>query len=392
MKIRFERGALAAVAGLVASLILVVVLSPLDRSTSSPKASIRLAISQLVPAKPVPVEVKIVSGQVSLPDDGSMEETEGFMARVAKVMAELVAEVKAKVTPVMPKMAGIDTLTGVMSGNADDRFAHAELLKSPGVLTETFRQLGYDLDSVGAGKAEVPRLFLASLPGDLKEVPETHVRKSLFFQAVLPLVLQANEEILRDRRRLWNIHYQQSLGQKPGPADRLWLKVMAERYDVKKSGIEALLKRVDIIPPSLALAQAAEESGWGTSRFVRDGNAVFGQWTFSETGSLVPAKRDNGKSHKIKAFSSLLDSVRSYVHNLNTHAAYRQMRRVRQGLRLIGAPLEGLLLAENLKSYSQRGGEYVETIKVLIKTNNLHLLDDARLRVPTQPQVGSSDA
>lgn len=374
------------------SLILVVVLSPLDRSTSSPKASIRLAISQLVPAKPVPVEVKIVSGQVFMPDDGSMDETEGFMARVAKVMAELVADVKAKVTPVKPKMAGIDTLTGVMSGNAVDRFSHPELLKLPGLLSKTFQQMGYDLDRVRAGEAEVPRLFLASLPGDLNEIQKPQVRKSLFFQTVLPLVLQANEEILRDRRRLWNIHYQQSLGQKPGPADRLWLKVVAERYGVKKSGIEALLNRVDIVPPSLALAQAAEESGWGTSRFVRDGNAVFGQWTFSETGSLVPGKRDNGKSHKIKTFSSLLDSVRSYIHNLNTHAAYRQMRRVRQGLRLMGAPLEGLLLAESLKSYSQRGDEYVETIKVLIKTNNLHRLDDARLRGPTQPQVGSSDA
>lgn len=374
------------------SLILVVVLSPLDRSTSSPKASIRLAISQLVPAKPVPVEVKIVSGQVFMPDDGSMEEAEGFMARVAKVMAELVAEVKAKVTPVKPKMAGIDTLTGVMSGNAVDRFSHPELLKLPGLLSKTFQQMGYDLDRVRAGEAEVPRLFLASLPGDLNEIQKPQVRKSLFFQTVLPLVLQANEEILRDRRRLWNIHYQQSLGQKPGPADRLWLKVVAERYGVKKSGIEALLNRVDIIPPSLALAQAAEESGWGTSRFVRDGNAVFGQWTFSDTGSLVPGKRDNGKSHKIKTFPSLLDSVRSYIHNLNTHAAYRQMRRVRQGLRLMGAPLEGLLLAESLKSYSQRGDEYVETIKVLIKTNNLHRLDDARLRGPTQPQVGSSDA
>ena len=325
-------------------------------------------------------------------DDGAMEETEGFVSKAVKAVAELVAEVKARVVPEKPKMAGIDTLTGVVSNHALDGFSHAKLMKSPGLLTKTFQRLDYDLDSVRAGKAEVPRLFLASLPGDLKEIRETRVRKSLFFQTVLPLVLQANEEILRDRRRLWKIHYQQSLGQKPGPADRLWLKVMAERYGVKKGGIEALLKRVDVIPPSLALAQAAEESGWGTSRFVREGNAVFGQWTFLDAGNLIPAKRDNGKLHKIKAFPSLLESVRAYARNLNTHAAYRQLRRVRHGLRVIGAPLEGLLLAENLKSYSQRGGEYVETIKVLIKTNNLHRLDDARLRVPTQPQIGSSDA
>ena len=278
------------------------------------------------------------------------------------------------------EMAGIDSLTGVFSVSAVERYHRLSRMKTSGALSKTFKQLGYDLDRVRSGETAVPRLFLASLPGDIRHIRETSARKALFFKTVLPLVLQVHEEILRDRRRLWNLHFQTSLGMKTGPADRLWLMVMAERYGFERVSIEALLKRVDIIPPSLALAQAAEESGWGTSRFVREGNAVFGQWTYSNTGSLVPSRRDVDKQHRVRTFNSLLDSVRAYAHNLNTHAAYRQMRKVRSNLRLKGAPLDGLVLVENLKSYSQRGQKYVEGIRALIKRNNLHRFDDARLR------------
>ena len=306
-------------------------------------------------------------------------------ARAAKAVANFVAELTTRIVPTPPKVAGIDTLIGAFSENSNDGDIKARFLKSPESLSETLNELGYDLNRVGAGEAEVPRLFLARLPGGLGNIREAQVRKLLFFKSLLPLILQANEEILRDRRRLWKIHYQQSLGQKPSPADRLWLEVMTERYGVKEGRIEKLLKRVDIIPPSLALAQAAEESGWGTSRFVIEGNAVFGQWTFSDTGGLAPKNRDKDKTHKIKAFPCLLDSVRSYIRNLNTHGAYAQMRRVRNSLRIIGAPLEGLMLAENIKRYSQRGEKYVEAIKDLIQSNKLHRLDDARLREASLP-------
>ncbi len=373
MTLRFELGALIAVAGLVASLFLLVLLSPLDTETSSPKASLRLAVSQTVPEKTVPNTTEAaLADAMSAPGE--------IVAKAAKAVADFVAGVTARIVPPKPKMAGIDTLTGAFSVNAQEDHFKAHLLKSQDSLPETFNKLGYDLNRVGAGEAEVPRLFLARLPGSLGKIREAPVRKSIFFKTVLPLVLQANEEILGDRRRLWNIHYQRSLGQKTGPADRLWLVMMKERYGVKKGGIETLLKRVDVIPPSLALAQAAEESGWGTSRFVIEGNAVFGQWTFSDTRSLVPGKRDNDKRHKIKTFPRLIDSVRAYIRNLNTHAAYRKMRQVRHSLRMMGAPLEGLMLAETIKHYSQRGEKYVDTIKNLIESNKLHRLDDARLR------------
>jgi len=373
MKLRFEHGALLAVAGLVAGLILTVGLNPLNTETSSPKASLRLAVSQAVPEKMAGGNVpgNVPGVDLSVP--------EKIVEQAAQAVAELVAVV-AKIVSAPTNMAGIDTLTGVFDVDDVDLVHRLQRLKTTGALSEKFDKLGYDLDRVRAGNATVPRLFLASLPGDIRNIREARLRKSLFFKSVLPLVLQANEEIMRDRRRLWNIHFQQSLDKKLGPADRLWLMVMAERYNVKRGDIDTLLKRVDIIPPSLALAQAAEESGWGTSRFIHEGNAVFGQWTFSESGNLVPARRDDGQVHRIRAFSSLLDSVRAYARNLNTHGAYREFRRQRHALRLKGAPLDGLLMVDNLKSYSQRGEKYVETIRTLIETNNLHRLDDARLR------------
>lgn len=359
MTIRFERGALIAVAGLVAGLISAVILSPLEKATVAPKASLRLAVSQPVPA---PVFTPV------------------FTQPAEDVMLVLAPPARERIKPpISLKMAGIDTLTGFMSVNDVDRTSTEKFLKTTQALSETFNQLGYDLDLVRSGQADVPRLFLASLPGDLKDIREARVRKTLFFKTVLPLILQVNEEILRDRRRLWRLDFQRGLGLKLGPADRLWLMVIAERYSLKNATIEDLLKRVDIVPPSLALAQAAEESGWGTSRFVREGNAVFGQWTFSDTGNLEPARRDEDKTHKIRAFPSLLESVRAYAHNLNTHPAYRKMRKVRHGFRLKGAPLEGLLMVGNLKSYSERGEKYVETIRALIEANNLQRFDDARL-------------
>jgi Bax protein len=343
--IRFERGALVAVCALAVGLIVAVVASPLDRATAAPKASLRLAVSALLPPP--------------------------AMAPARKPHKRSMAA----------SGAGIDTITGMFSVLLPPQPYWTQLPPETTVetLSETFRELGYDLQRVRDGAATVPRLFLASLPGDLKDVREVTERKSLFFKTVLPLVLQVNEEILRDRRRLWKIHYQMSLGERLAAADRLWLTVMAERYALERGDIQGLLDRVDVIPPSMALAQAAEESGWGTSRFVQEGNAVFGQWTYSDTGSLVPLRRGEDKNHKVKAFSTLHESVRAYAMNLNTHRAYERFREVRASLRTEGAPLDGYLLADNLTSYSERGERYVRTIKLLIEVNRLRHLDDARL-------------
>ncbi|MCW9003393.1 MAG: glucosaminidase domain-containing protein, partial [Rhodospirillales bacterium] len=238
--------------------------------------------------------------------------------------------------------------------------------------------LSYDLDAVLKG-TEVPRVFLASFPTDLSTVSEVQTRKTLFFKTVLPLVLKANERLRADRRRLWDMHFQRAMGLRLNAADRLWLEGMAERYKTRPNDIEALLVHVDVIPTSLALAQAAEESGWGTSRFAREGNALFGQWTFDETKGLIPEEREDGQRHAVKKFTSLADAVQAYMHNLNTHRAYRDLRKYRAALRKKAVEPTGEHLVGTLHRYSQRGEEYIDSLRTIMDANNLNALDDARL-------------
>lgn len=248
-------------------------------------------------------------------------------------------------------------------------------------VAEIFERIGYRLDGVRE-EGKVPRVFLASLPDDLREIRHVSTRKLMFIKTTLPLILHVNELILSDRSRIDALWSKSRKGVVPSAAESAWLDDKAAEYNLKKFSFGALLARVDVIPPSLALAQSAEESGWGTSRFAHEGNALFGQrvWRGNGQDGMVPKQREDGQTFRVKAFDYLIDGVKSYVRNLNTHRAYRGFRRQRHELRLKGAPLDGLLMVDNLKSYSQRGDKYVETIRTLIETNNLHRLDDARLR------------
>ena len=267
-----------------------------------------------------------------------------------------------------------------VSSDADTRSRGPEVVATADRLSRTFALLGYDLESVISKDQPVPRVFLASLPRDMKEIREIKARKALFFQSILPLVLQANEEILKERKRLWRLRTAMRMGRQVSAVDRLWLSVIREKYRVKSHDIDELLRRVDIIPPSMALAQAAEESGWGTSRFVREGNAIFGQWTFSKSDAgIAPLMRDPGKNHRVKAFDSLLDSVRAYAVNLNTNQAYEGLRALRADMRRAGSPIDGSVLARTLSKYSQRGAAYVKSIRSIIAVNRLRQLDDVRL-------------
>ena len=245
-------------------------------------------------------------------------------------------------------------------------------------LSETFSTLEYDFNNVRDQGAAVPRVFVDKMPRDMPEIQVPAEKKRMFFKLVLPLVLQANNQIMNERKRLLNIFKSQPRFEKLSPENKAWLVELCNRYNIDTINVPELKRRVDIIPPSLALAQAAEESGWGTSRFAMEGNALFGQWTFANKDSLIPKERDRGKIHRVRTFSSLLHAVQAYLHNLNTHHAYWNFRSRRAKLRKVGKHLTGVRLAKTLVRYSERGKKYVRTIQSIIKTNRLHNLDKAR--------------
>lgn len=231
----------------------------------------------------------------------------------------------------------------------------------------------------------VPRVFLTKLPETLPELDNANHKKRLFTSALLPLVLRANELILSDRARLMELRgkFENQILLKR--AERKWLQTMAKKYRLKRKkdfrtkDIDFLLYKVDIIPPSLALAQAAMESGWGTSRFAQAGNALFGEWIWGDGDGLMPLGREEGKTHKIKKFEYLLDSISSYMTNLNRHPSYEELRRRRAELRELNIAVTGAALAPALVDYSERGADYVNDILSIINYNDLDGLDGARL-------------
>ncbi len=245
-------------------------------------------------------------------------------------------------------------------------------------LAVVFDRIGYRLERVRR-HGEVPRLYLADLPRDLPGVRAPATRKDLFIKAVLPLILRVNERIGHDRERIQGLRAAMRSGAAAGPADATWLDSIRDRYGVDGGGFDALLRRVDVVPPSLALAQAAAESGWGTSRFAHKGNALFGQRIFRDGDGMVPQRRERGLRHRVRAFDRLIDGVATYVHNLNTHWAYAAFRRARATMRDRGGALDGYRLAGTLIRYAEDRQIYIGTIRSIIRVNGLETFDRAWL-------------
>ncbi len=243
-------------------------------------------------------------------------------------------------------------------------------------------RLDYDLTAVRRGIAAVPAVFLDNLPKALPALQSPQERKRLFIKTLLPLILAANEKILANRFRLQSLRNRFGSLEKMPADDRRWLLALAARYnvDTRKADVPGrLLKRVDIIPPSLAIAQAAEESGWGTSRFATGGNALFGQRTWAKGAGLVPGERENGARFEVKAFARLAHAVEGYMLNLNRHAAYGRLRTLRAAMRARGERIDGLALIAGLDRYSERGDGYQRNLRAIIRANRLHQFDMARL-------------
>ena len=247
-------------------------------------------------------------------------------------------------------------------------------IDSAAELEALFDQLGYRWPPGD----QVPAIALQRLPPDFAEIRSSTDRKHLFLRALLPIVLAENRR-LREQRQLVLL----LLDNPPLANGRLekWLTETARKYRIRgdlrqaKNRIE-LLKRLDEIPTALVLAQAALESGWGTSRFALEGNSLFGQWTYKKTGGLTPENRDEDATHSVKAFPNLQASVRAYLHNLNIGHAYEDLRDTRARLRAAGQKPGPLQLATHLQRYSQRGEDYVREVQRMITSRDfaaLHL-------------------
>ena len=169
--------------------------------------------------------------------------------------------------------------------------------------------------------------------------------------------------------------------------EKKWLEKKYKQYGVTSKDLTTLKIRMDEIPVSLALAQAAKETGWGTSRFAQEGNALFGQWTWSGEG-LKPKEADENKGHKVMKFNVLQASVRAYQRNLNTHRSYKNFRLARAHLRDKDQPLDSLILSQFLKNYAETGNQYVEVLQKIINQNNLKDFDDAKL-LPSSKELES---
>lgn len=244
-----------------------------------------------------------------------------------------------------------------------------------------FEDLGYDLKSVRAGQKVKP-IYLTKLPKDLKTLGDTKKKRELFIKIVLPLILDENEKITQDRKKLFKI-----LGKNFNTVgERVWIKRRFKEYKIEDKDLAKLKMRMDIIPVSIALAQAANESGWGTSRFALEGNALFGQWTWSKKG-ISPKNKDPDQSHKILQFQILKASVRAYKNNLNTHNAYKEFREVRAQLRQNNEQITGLALTKYLKNYAAIGEKYVAILEDIIEKNSLTDFDKANL-LPTNLKKG----
>ena len=240
-------------------------------------------------------------------------------------------------------------------------------------IKQLFEDTDYKLDDVRKKKLVKP-IALTLLPAEIKMIENVKKRKEFFIQIVLPLILEENKNIKLDRKRLFSIINKSNNSN----TEKKWLDKKYRQYGIPSRDLSILKRRMDIVPVSLAIAQAAKETGWGTSRFAQQGNALFGQWTWSGEG-LKPKDAEKSEGHKVMKFNVLQASVRAYQRNINTHSSYEDFRLARAKLRDLGEPLDSMILSEHLDKYAETGNEYVKVLQKIIEQNNLKDFDDAKL-------------
>ena len=244
---------------------------------------------------------------------------------------------------------------------------------SAATIEELFRSTNYDLEDVRKNKLVKP-ISLTLLPAEIKKIENSKKRKDLFIQIILPLIIEENQHIRLDRKKLFSILNKS----KNTNREKNWLNLKFKQYGVVNKDFSTLKIRMDEIPVSMAIAQAAKETGWGTSRFAQEGNALFGQWTWSGEG-IKPSEADGDSKHKVMKFNVLQASVRAYQRNLNTHSSYKNFRSARAELRGEGEKLDSIILSEYLIKYAETGKQYIKILQQIIRQNNLTDFDDAKL-------------
>ena len=240
-------------------------------------------------------------------------------------------------------------------------------------IKQLFEDTDYKLDDVRKKKLVKP-VALTLLPAEIKMIENVKKRKEFFIQIILPLILEENKNINLDRKRLFNIINKSNNSN----LEKKWLEKKYKQYGVPSKDLSILKRRMDIVPVSLAIAQAAKETGWGTSRFAQQGNALFGQWTWSGEG-LKPKESDKNAGHKVMRFNVLQASVRAYQRNINTHSSYEDFRLARAKLRDLGEPLDSIILSSYLDKCAETGNQYVKVLQKIIQQNKLKDFDDAKL-------------
>ena len=214
---------------------------------------------------------------------------------------------------------------------------------------------------------------------------ETEARKAVFINMMLPIIQARNRDLLALRQEVETRHARVIAGTPLSDADLRWLQARASEYrlaepesldDVTDDWMHTLLRRVDIVPADLALAQGALESAWGTSRFAEDANNFFGQWCFTPGCGVVPAQRPLGARHEVQRFASVEAAVASYMRNLNTHPAYRELRLIRERQRREGNKPRGQVMAAGLSGYAEIGETYISHIRSVIRFNDFEQFSD----------------
>ena len=249
-------------------------------------------------------------------------------------------------------------------------------------IEKLFRETDYNLINVRKTKLVQP-FPIAHLPEEMKIIQGIKKKKNLFIKIILPLILEENNKVKLNRKKLFAILNKSN----NSAVEKRWLNQKFKQYGVLNKDLLTLKIRMDVIPVSLAIAQAAKETGWGKSRFALEGNALFGQWTWSGEG-IKPAGADDDSTHKVMKFKVLKTSVKAYLRNLNTHSSYKRFRLVRAVLRDNGKNLDSMLLVNYLDKYAATGEKYIIILKKIIKQNNLKDFDDVKL-MPSSIQLKS---